>query len=77
MLSNVRDRAIITPVSPPLTRLIHIRPSCWNNFRSFGIILETGTVYWIGLQMQFSIQIQCFKKHLIRYDLCFKKYLIA
>jgi len=46
---------MITPVSPLLTRLIHIRPSYWTIFRSFDIILEMGTVYWIGLQMQWSI----------------------
>jgi len=68
---------MITPESPPLTRLIHIRPSYWTIFRSFGIILEMGTVCWIGLQMQCSIQTHCFKKHSIRYDLCFKKYLIG
>jgi len=45
---------MITPLSPPLTRLIHIRPSYWTIFRSFGIVLEMGTVHWIGLQMQCS-----------------------
>ena len=48
---------MITPVSPPLTRLIHIRPNYWKLFRSFGIILEMGTVHWIGLQMQCSIAV--------------------
>jgi len=28
LLRNVRRRAMITPVSPLLTRLIHISPSC-------------------------------------------------
>jgi len=55
MLSNVRHRAMITPGSPPLTRLIHIRPNYWTIFHSFGIILKMGTVRWIGLQMQISI----------------------
>jgi len=55
MLSNVRHRAMITPGGPPLTRLIQIRPNYWTLFRSFGIILEMGTVHWIGLQMQSSI----------------------
>ena len=36
------------------SRFIHISPSCWTIFRSFEIVLETGTVDWIGLQMQCS-----------------------
>jgi len=48
LLSNVRHRAMITPVSPLFTRLIHISPS-------FEIILEMGTVRWIGLRIQCSI----------------------
>jgi len=40
LLSNVRHSAMITPVSPRLTRLIHINPSCWRIYRSFEIILE-------------------------------------
>jgi len=62
--------ATVTPVSHPLTRLIHISPSCWIIYRSFEIILEMGTVHRIELQIQFSIQIHCFKKHSIRYELC-------
>ena len=46
LLSNVRQRAMITPVSPPLARLIHIRRSCWTICRSFEIFskweLSTG-----------------------------------
>jgi len=68
---------MITPVSPPFARLIHIRPSYLTIFRSVGIILEMRTVYWIGLQIQCSLQIHCFKKHSIQYELCFKKYLSA
>jgi len=45
------------------TRLIHISSSCWTIYRSFKIILETGTVHWIELQIQCSMQIHCFKKH--------------
>jgi len=63
LLSNVRHRAMITSVSPPLARLIHISPSCWTIYRSFDIILEMGTVHWIGVQIQCSIQVHCFKKH--------------
>jgi len=29
LLSNVRHRAMVAPVSPPSTRLIHISPGCW------------------------------------------------
>jgi len=54
--------ATVTPASHPLTRLIHISPSYWTIYRSFEITLEMGTVHWIELQMQCSIQIYCFKK---------------
>ena len=54
--------ATVTPVSHPLTRLIHISPSCWAIYRSFEITLEIGTSHWIELQIQRSIQIHCFKK---------------
>jgi len=77
LLSNVRHKAIITPVRPPLARLIHISPSCWTIYRLFEIILEMVTVHWIELQIQCSIQVHCFKKHSVRYELCFKKYLTA
>jgi len=46
-------------------------------FPLVGIILEMGTVHWIGLQIQCSMQIHRFKKYSIRYELCFKKYFIA
>ena len=77
------------PLAPPLAtalqsilclliyRFIQISPSCWTIYRSFEIILEVGTVHWIGLQIQCFVQIHCFKKHLVRYELCFKKYLFA
>ena len=51
-----------TPVSHPLTRLIHISPNCWTIYRLFEITLEMGTVHWVELQIQCSIQIHCFKK---------------
>jgi len=54
--------ATVTPVTHPLSRLIHINPSCWIIYRSFEIALEMGTVHWIELQIQCSIQIHCFKK---------------
>jgi len=53
--------ATVTPVSHPLTRLIHTSPSCWAIYRSFEIILEMGTVHWIELQVQCFIKIHCFK----------------
>jgi len=74
---HTAHRAMLTPVSPLLARLIHISPRCWTIYRSFENILGTGSVPWIGLQIQCSIQIHCFKKHSVRYELCFKKYLIA
>ena len=54
--------ATVTPVSHPPTRLIHICPSCWIIYRSFEITLEMGTVHWIELQIQCSVQTHCFKK---------------
>jgi len=77
LLTNVRHRAMITPVSHSLTRLIHIKPSCWTIYRSFEIILEMGTVHCIELQVQCPIQIHCFKKHSDVRELCFKKFLGA
>jgi len=62
LLSNVRLRAMITPVSPLLTRLIHISLIYWTIYCSFEIILKMRTVHWIGLQ------INCFKKHSVRYE---------
>ena len=55
LLSNIRHGPVITPVSHPLTRLIHISPSCWTIYGSFEIILEMGTVHGMELQMQCSI----------------------
>jgi len=69
--------ATATPVSHPLTRPNHISSSCWTIYRSFEITLEMGTFHWVKLQIQCSIQIHCFKKHSVRYELCFKKYLAA
>jgi len=40
LLRNVRHRAMITPVCPLCTRLIHISSSWWIIYRSFEIILE-------------------------------------
>jgi len=74
LLHNVHHRAMITSVSPLRTRLIHISPSYRTIYRSFEIILEMGTVHWIGIQIQCSIQVHCFKKHSIWYELYFKKY---
>jgi len=56
LLSNVRH-------SPLLNMLIHISLSCWTIYHLFEIIVEIGTVHWIGLQIQCYIQIYCFKNH--------------
>ena len=63
--------------STDLRRTGLISPSWWTIYRSFEIILKMGTVHWIGLQIQCSIQIHCFKKNPVRYQLCFKKYFSA
>jgi len=55
LLSNVRQKAMITPASPLLTTLVHISPSYWTIYRPFDIILEMGTVHWIGIHIQCSI----------------------
>jgi len=77
LLSNIRYRAMISPVSPLLTVVSFIlaRVAGQLTYCSFEIILETGTVHWIGFQIQCPVQIHCFKKHSVRCDLCFKKYL--
>ena len=62
LLRNARHRTMITPVNPPRLRLIHISPSYQTVYRSFEIILELGTVHWIGIQIQCSMQTHCFKK---------------
>jgi len=51
LLSNVRHRAMTTPVSPLLTRLIHISQSWWTTYRLIEIDLEMGTIHWFGLQI--------------------------
>jgi len=55
LLSDIRQKAMITPASPLLITLVHISPSYWTIYRSFEIILEMGTVHWIGLHIQCSI----------------------
>jgi len=55
LLSNVRQKAMVTPASPLLTTLVHISLSYGTIYRSFEIILEMGTVHWIGLHIQCSI----------------------
>jgi len=51
LLRNKPHRAMITPASPLLTKLIRITPSYWTFYCSFEIILKMGTVHWIGLQI--------------------------
>ena len=63
---NARHRRMITPVNPPRLRLrlIHISPSYQTVYRSFIVwnYSGMGTVYWIGIQIQCSMQTHCFKK---------------
>jgi len=75
LLRITRHRAMITPVRPVRTRLIHISPNSRTNYRSFEIILEWGPS--IRLEFKCCMQIHCFKKHSIWYELTLKKYLIA
>ena len=56
LLRNLRNRALITPVSPLRTRLIHTSQSYWPIYRSFEIILKCDFVHWFGSQ------IHCLKK---------------
>jgi len=59
LLRNARHRAMIMPVSPVRTRLIHISLSCWTIYRLFEINLE-----WepsIALEFKCCMQIHCFK----------------
>jgi len=51
---NERYRAMTTPVSPLLTRLIHTSPSYWTIYCSFETILNMEAVHWIGPQIQCS-----------------------
>jgi len=53
LLSNVRHKAVITPVSPLPTRLIYILLSCWTIYRSFEIILQMGTIH--GLEFKSNV----------------------
>ena len=62
LLLNARHRAMITPVSPVRTRLIHISLSYWTIYRSFEIILAWGPS--TGLEFKCCMQIHCFKKNI-------------
>jgi len=55
LMSNVRQRAMITPLSPLLTRLVYISPSYWTIYRSFEIILEMETVH----RLKFKSSVPC------------------
>jgi len=55
LLSNVHHRAMITPISLLLTRLIHISPSCWTIYCSSEVILDMGT--YLGLDLKSNIQL--------------------
>ena len=77
LLNNLHHRAMTSPVNPLRTRLIHINPSYWTIHGSLEVILKMGTVHWIGLEIQCSMHIQCFKKHPVWYELYFLKYVMA
>jgi len=55
LLRNVRQRAMITPVSPLRTRLIHIIQSCWTIYHSFEIILEGE----LSIGLEFKSNVLC------------------
>ena len=65
LLSNVHHRAI-TPVSPLLTRLIHISPSCWTIYRSFEI---TKWELSIGLDFKSNILYKSTPSKIIQFDM--------
>ena len=69
--------ATVTPVSHSLTRLLHVSLSCWTICRSFEITLEMRTVHLSELQIQCFNKSIASKKHSVRYEICFKKYLAA
>jgi len=72
LLSNTRHRVMITLVNHPLTRLIHISPSCWTIYR---LKLFSKWELSIGLNVKSYVLYKSIasKKHSVRYELCFKK----
>ena len=62
LLRNARHRAIITPVNPLRTRLIHISPSYKTIYRSFEIILKRETS--IGLEFKMFYANPLFQKNI-------------
>jgi len=77
LLRKARHRAMITPVRPLSTRLIHISPSYCKIFRLFEIILELGLS--VGLELKFNVLCKSIgsKKLWIWYKLYLKICLIA
>jgi len=67
LLLNARHRAMITPVSPVRTRLIHISPSYSTICGSFEISIEWGPS--IRLEFKFVCKSIASKKHSIWYEL--------
>jgi len=56
LLRNARHRAMITPVTPLRTRLIHICPRyLWTIFRSFEIALE----WELSIALEFKFNVLC------------------
>jgi len=76
LLRDVRHKAMITPVNPLRTKLIHISPSYWTIYRSFEIILEWELSIGWEFEANIRCKIHCFKKHSIWYEslwIIFKK----
>jgi len=67
LLSNVRHRAMRTPVSRLLTRLIHISPELLDSLSFVWNYSRNGSCPLDWTSNQCSIQIHCFKKPSIRY----------
>jgi len=77
LLSSVRHRVMITPVSPPLTRpfiLTRVVGQVITRMKLF-----SKSEHFIGLDFKSNVLYKSItsKKHSVRYELCCKKYLAA
>ena len=68
-VTHVTHKAMITPVNPLRTRLIHISPSYWTTVLFVWNYSRMGTVRWIGIQSHCSMQPIASKKYSIWYEL--------
>ena len=69
LLRDVRHKAMIAPVSPLSTKLIHISPSYWTIYHSFEIILEWGLS--IGWEFEANIRCKSIASKNIQFDMNF------